>query len=203
MSAATRHKARPTEYAGVVFKSKSEAQVALYLDLRLSQQKKMRSAFRYEPSFLKVDDYVPDFLLHFLEPVHGQPHVMESSWKIVEYKPSQVTETYRDELAGRFEKVMATDFVTSIRSAYGAGSVECELWEGNFYDAKTRTWRYTDPLNDPDFYRRPFDADHVSNWAGGYCSCTPDGWCAWSDDYEDEEWELIKAVRNHRFDLKR
>lgn len=52
----------------------------------------------YEPDFLRLDDYVPDFACQV-------PTLDRRSfwWVVIEYKPRLVTDTYLDELAERFE----------------------------------------------------------------------------------------------------
>lgn len=72
--------AKPTEYRGVRFKSKSEAQLAYMFD---------NSCFGidfwiYEPEKFKLSNgYIPDFLVY----IKGEIF-------IVEYKPKEPTETY-------------------------------------------------------------------------------------------------------------
>lgn len=104
-------KARPTEYKGICYRSKSEAMFARWLDLTRSKwsldSSKRRGAFGhgcgwiYEPDWLRVDDWTPDF------------YVWHSLWvpticidiEIIEYKPSEPTESYVDEMCDRVGKM--------------------------------------------------------------------------------------------------
>lgn len=85
-------KARPTEYEGVVFRSKSEAMFARLLDM-------MNSDWAYEPDYMAVDGWLPDFVIPAVE---EHFHVI---LLVVEYKPSNPTETYINEFAGRISRL--------------------------------------------------------------------------------------------------
>lgn len=82
----TQRKAVPTEYAGVRFRSKSEACFAMYLDHH-------SEFWQYEPELLTLEcGYVPDFLV-----IRHHYHSKQGKWFsaiLIEYKPSQPTETY-------------------------------------------------------------------------------------------------------------
>lgn len=85
------HKARPTMYRGVRFRSKCEAVFARALDLSAI-------VWEYEPEWLRLEDlWTPDF---FGVDVTNTNHGMISM--VIEFKPGEVTETYRDELGNRF-----------------------------------------------------------------------------------------------------
>jgi hypothetical protein len=106
--------ATPTEYKGVVYRSKCEAMFALHLDTELDNQASIRKwlsekrgkkllnlsgGFEYEPSTL-IDGWHPDFLLWEVLPPSGfteneffhQLPTMECCF--VEYKPSRPTKAY-------------------------------------------------------------------------------------------------------------
>lgn len=92
------HEARPTEYKGITFKSKSEAIVARGFDLA-------GALWQYEPSILDKyrdnifkDNYHPDFFV-----VHGVGNDLFKYY--VEYKPIKPTGAYLNELYGRFSKI--------------------------------------------------------------------------------------------------
>lgn len=81
---------RPTEYRGIVFRSKSEAMLACALDASDMW------AWSYESKALRAaSGYVPDFLMmqHTVGPERGGTLI------VAEYKPIRPTETY---LAGMF-----------------------------------------------------------------------------------------------------
>jgi hypothetical protein len=78
-------KAKPTEYNGIRYRSKSEAIVARAINLA-------GWAFNYEPKPPKGCDYTPDFIIE-----------CEFGWKkcltvLLEYKPSQATVTYYENI---------------------------------------------------------------------------------------------------------
>jgi hypothetical protein len=84
--------ARPTEYKGVVYRSKSEAMFAASLDY---QHKK----WLYEPSFCELKDgWRPDFVL----PIQDGNRFF---FQAIEYKPARITETCRNELRDRFTEL--------------------------------------------------------------------------------------------------
>lgn len=144
-------KARPTEYKGIRFRSKSEAIFARYLDLLMAEHGSIdsfrgrdgkilsgRGGFEYEPRTL-VDGWNPDFLLWEVSVPHGdEPHfcwnVPTLNTSFLEYKPSRPTTTYIEEWArgvGRwnemarresFEHYARTDF----RIFYGSPFSSCD-----------------------------------------------------------------------------
>ena len=78
----------PTEYKGVRFRSKSEAIFARAMDLAFPGD----LFWEYEPKDFAIDWWVPDF--HVIHPYSGDC--------LIEYKPSEVTETYKENLGSRF-----------------------------------------------------------------------------------------------------
>lgn len=115
--------ARPTEYKGIRYRSKSEAMFARYLELEAElsaldcsvsgpfyEQRCFgngASGFVYEPEGLEVDGWKPDFLewrvcggkLH-------QSQIPHLSYRMIEYKPSKPTKTYADEFAMRTAAIL-------------------------------------------------------------------------------------------------
>ena len=89
----TIHAARPTEYSGVVFKSKCEAIFARNIDL-------CRGLWEYEPAQRSIGSWRPDFRVVFRNLKHNQLHTF-----IIEYKPSAPTFTYKQELGVRFAQL--------------------------------------------------------------------------------------------------
>lgn len=79
----------PTEYGGVLFRSKSEAIFARNLDL-------LHGIWEYEPERLRVNDWCPDFLLH----ARFAKHML--GFFIIEYKPTLPTDAYFAHARKRF-----------------------------------------------------------------------------------------------------
>ena len=74
-------KAKPTTYRGVRFRSKSEARMAVSLDLATAK-------YVYEPQLGNMDKWLPDFLVSFRMET-AAPFVC-----LMEYKPSLPTQEY-------------------------------------------------------------------------------------------------------------
>jgi hypothetical protein len=119
-------KARPTEYRGVRYRSKSEACLAKLLDDR-------GWLLEYEPAWLAVGGWKPDFAAWSVADARdwdvpvGQFRPL--LW-IIEYKPSDVTPTYRRELERRFNAVR-------LRIG-GLPHWFCKLMMGSFWDEDGR-----------------------------------------------------------------
>lgn len=98
----------PTEYKGIVFKSKSEAIFARCIDLWLASRYDLVGSYVYEPVdwWIAQMDYVPDFDL--MTHLHNQNH---RSTTLIEYKPVKPTDAYMNKLAERAEYlfVMSAD----------------------------------------------------------------------------------------------
>lgn len=108
------HEARPTEYKGITFKSKSEAIVARGFDLL---NFKDGSVWMYEPKILLggKDKYTPDFLL-----VISYEHSL--FLYVIEYKPVIPNITYLNELRGRFEYIYNNQVLPNVRCLLMCGS---------------------------------------------------------------------------------
>lgn len=83
--------ARPTQFDGCLFRSKSEAMFAKYLKDCL-----LIDNFVYEPEFLRSGDWIPDFAI----PCFSGDHML-FTWHIIEYKPARPTDAYLVELHNR------------------------------------------------------------------------------------------------------
>jgi len=83
--------ARPTEFKGVVYRSKSEAMFAASISY-------LGYKWIYEPRFFEIDGWRPDFAI----PVHNGN---EFGFEVIEFKPYRATETYMEELADRFRRL--------------------------------------------------------------------------------------------------
>lgn len=101
--------ARPTEYRGVKFRSKSEAIFARALDLG-------KWVWKYEPEDMRLENgWVPDFWIVMTKPVN--PTIVSV---VVEYKPSHITQTYLQELTSRMIALSDRMIQTSFGLATGS-----------------------------------------------------------------------------------
>jgi hypothetical protein len=110
---------RPTEYKGVRYRSKSEAILAFCMD-------KAGYKFEYEPD-LKCDElkWKPDFIVH-------------EQWSgcvfLLEYKPCEPTETYKEWIANEFKKVKKLDCSNVLNLSEGAFIDTAFIYWNNFYE---------------------------------------------------------------------
>lgn len=99
--------ARPTEYKGIVYRSKSEAMFARYLELRFNPDDDGSCGFIYKPAGFDVGGWIPDFLMWGVRTGtlygHEIPH---TTYTLIEYKPSRPTATYIAEFAMRCETIL-------------------------------------------------------------------------------------------------
>jgi hypothetical protein len=169
--------ARKTEYRGVVYRSKSEAMFARWLELVLQAESECSNAcfgFEYEPR-LEVDRWTPDFLVWEVTPPEPFPAMR---YTLIEYKPSRPTDTYVEEFRQRCERLLATyderGWIEISRQC------DCELYYGSIW---TEQRGYIECISDfgPDVaYNIQIAQETEWNWLGAH---------------ED-------AVRRTRFDLK-
>ena len=85
------HKAIPTNYKGVTYRSKSEAIFAKALDLFFSSRSDLQGSYCYEPIdwWIAPMDYTPDFDL-----VVKMEKDNHRSTTLIEYKPSEPSSSY-------------------------------------------------------------------------------------------------------------
>lgn len=176
--------ARPTEYKGIRFRSKSEAMFARYLDLILDQESRdfhfdyphfirpFSAAFSYEPE-THIEGWKPDFFVHLPGvslKTRNSAHCLGSMdlW-VVEYKPSPPTSTYVEQFLAKGQ--CFRDEIDRIKE-HGSDCVTEYIYYGSFYK-NGRMGKYV----------RDFDGD------------------VWHD--EDDRWadEYIDEIRNYRYDL--
>ena len=102
---------RPTDYRGIKFKSKSEAIMARSLDLEPTIL-----AWEYEPTPFKLDDgWIPDFWFIWK---YKEPGVKSA---FIEYKPSEPTNVYINELKIRYLKLdKKTPDLSNLLLIYGS-----------------------------------------------------------------------------------
>lgn len=92
----------PTEYGGVVFKSKTEAVIARAFDLvSIRTNGHAVCCWEYEPAWAKTSDgWVPDFFVMFMDrSPKREPFVIRY---LAEVKPSEPTGAYMDSLIKKF-----------------------------------------------------------------------------------------------------
>ena len=147
-------KARPTEYKGIRFRSKSEAVFARYLDLLLDVNAMVDAGeaasrgnmlsrgcggFEYEPTTL-VDGWHPDFMFWFMRAPRKMfvnnfcSNVPIFELNFYEYKPTRPTQTYVTEWfknAALWKQLAADEsFEYAIRTCfaiyYGSPFSDCE-----------------------------------------------------------------------------
>lgn len=138
------HKAKPTEYKGIRFRSKSEAMFAYILDNRWD------GFWFYEP--YQVDDYLVDFSLITKN---------EGTYPIeflIEYKPSSPTDTYLEFVFSKYHELK--------EKAFGK-RVSFMLISLNMYDSSFDAEEYYfNPDSDVGYIKRPdTEADVWENWA--------------------------------------
>lgn len=126
MSGSVDYTPRPTEFDGVRFRSKSEAQFGALL------HKSGAIDFIYEPDWTAGDKWVADFAIP-MATKHRDFH-----WILIEYKPKEPTETYLNELTQRFNNarlksnfpcecfVCWLDFYDPIRNPAGACRLDAD-----------------------------------------------------------------------------
>lgn len=105
-----RLEAVPTEYKGVVYRSKCEAMFARWIELELIGNEK-HDCFHYEPEYLRFEDWVPDFSVlrfcknHPFYPNAFLDYMPRVEFEVVEYKPTSPTKTYVKRLLSRFKNL--------------------------------------------------------------------------------------------------
>jgi len=185
--------ARPTEYKGILYRSKSEAMFARYLELQneydvawFSRVQRCwnlaQSGFIYEPELLKVGRWTPDFVRwSTMADTHNHFWLPELSYEVIEYKPSRPTDTYIAEFVERINKL--GEKLQELDGATFASRMTGGLYYGNIWAKERKVIRVVlGPSEDED---------------GNLSSC----WYA--NDYDQNDWlqpfeDQVKAVR---FDL--
>ncbi len=143
---------RLTEYKGIVFRSKSEAMFARYLELEAEEDadlcgpggpfgsrnciSSMLSGFQYEPEYLAVDGWVPDFVRWRIVGPRDANCLPKLAFDVIEYKPSRPTETYVkafmsrcDELGRRYGPYLHLCFVIYYGSIWTTERVLLHVYE--------------------------------------------------------------------------
>lgn len=162
-------KARPTEYRGIVYRSKSEAMFARYLELcRIERSETYRSMLRgqvnapeqnsgfiYEPQGFDVEDWRPDFLVWNVITPGPKLHLPVATYDFIEYKPAKPTDTYAREFSNRCRcidaklaslgriNLLANYYLywgSPFREPCGAFDINKNTWQANAFDPESADW---------------------------------------------------------------
>jgi hypothetical protein len=168
-----KRQARPTEYKGVVYRSKCEAMFARYLELDLADAVDEACelsryggpfftgvtssggwGFVYEPPKPTVGRWVFDFLAWQMSYSHEIcAPVFKLTW--IEYKPSNATETYVNEFQQRCKKAFTEDFFANgIPVGY---EVEAHLYCGSVFNSDRMFVRCVPAVGGSVLIREQFD----------------------------------------------
>ncbi len=140
-------KARPTEFCGIRFRSKSEAMFAYFL------RESARSVyFWYEPDFLPCSTPI-DFVR-----MVDHPERTSLAVQLIEYKPATPSGVYLDELSERFSLCYGQEWGPMVETAVGLVVV------GSAYDpSRSGAWRHRFEF---DHGRAVPVWDWLDNWQG-------------------------------------
>lgn len=95
----------PTEYKGIIFKSKSEAMYARYLDLLDMNYSLLTVAWIYEPKWAEVNGWTPDFYVIIILYPRDKNRIKSIHEFYIEYKPNEPTETYLKKCSKNFNSL--------------------------------------------------------------------------------------------------
>jgi hypothetical protein len=105
-------KAKPTKYKGILYRSKSEARLAVCFE-------SWGWKFKYEPVWSSVPRFKPDFLTED----------QNKNLRVIEYKPVKPNKTYQEELFRNFRTLMQSHQSDPVRER-----LSCELWCVDFWN---------------------------------------------------------------------
>lgn len=124
----TNFEAVPTEYRGVRYRSKCEAMFARWLELSqgvgVDDEANLPGGyaevrgFIYEPEWLEVDGWKPDFLCWHIH--GGRDYSLHFSRDLIEYKPKKPTDAYLDAFKTKAKLLQQTGKVTTSRLFFGS-----------------------------------------------------------------------------------
>jgi len=161
------YEAVPTQYAGVLFRSKSEALFARTLEL-------LGYAWIYEPEWLRcADGYVPDFM--YIPAAGDRSFAMDMKIFVTEYKPHRPTHAYLDQLRKHELEIEARSpgWIGMFDCVYGSFFEKAPVLCSVFFDCSgkliersgsTHPWCNTATLLEAKRYR--FDIDPARAEAG-------------------------------------
>lgn len=136
--------ASPTEYKGVVYRSKSEAMFARWIEL-FYETVGVYYGFKYEPRCLN-SQWVPDFLVWTVNKA-GFPTI---NYTVIEYKPTKPTDTYVSQFNEKCESIYRNE---SLPKAF-RDSVDFMLYYGSVFNQKS------------DCYALSMNAEPKGYWTG-------------------------------------
>jgi len=140
------YKAIPTMFNGVLYRSKSEARLAVCFDA-------WGWDYTYEPEIRSVPGFKPDFRIY-----HESGTI-----RIIEYKPCRPTAKYTVELQRKFNRLSKNN---ADKKMY------CELWCIDFYNHKSerlRIHRESGRFYPMDFTKFPHSFSHGSDFRFDLC----------------------------------
>jgi hypothetical protein len=115
----------PTEYGGIIYRSKCEAMFAKWLTMTGFPSGDLEFIrFDYEPASFCIDGWIPDFVVIRLLPAIP---IDRLHFSVIEYKPCAPTNAYVNQFAARCLKLQETifcanadvDYVIYYGSVYG------------------------------------------------------------------------------------
>jgi hypothetical protein len=176
-------KAIPTEYKGVVYRSKSEAMFARYLEL--SSGDRVHIHYEWEDLILPCG-YVPDFTSIAITAELTDRCPPDLSFNVIEYKPCMPTDTYVCNLIDRFNKIQEI-----LKDGFRGSAINCRV---------TSLLYVGSPFTEKED-RKVLAPSHV-NGSGEiqyhHLSAPKTGWPVEGEtDYTVSMWDLL----NYRFDL--
>jgi hypothetical protein len=118
----------PTEYKGVVYRSKSEAMFARWLEL-FHESIGCHYGFRYEPDFLSAE-WIPDFLVWHVEKRRKFPRI---SYTVIEYKPTKPTDLYLSQFDDKCQRIFKNESLPQEFRERGSFM----LYYGSVFNSKT------------------------------------------------------------------
>lgn len=171
----SRLQATPTEYKGVLYRSKCEAMFARYLDLVIAEDcsyaPESHGGFQYEPKFLSVGGWTPDFLKWQVSIDNDRiPFLYQD---VIEYKPSKPTDAHIATFKKRCLRI--SEFIADTYGSAAYYRTSYQLYYGSVFNAS----------------RGFFDTFSIAQDEIGFYFDGSD----WLHDY-------AKDLSSYRFDLK-
>lgn len=116
-------RAKPTKYNGVLFRSKSEAKLAVCLDA-------WKTPWEYEPD-VEHEHWKPDFL--FCIDIQWKSKDLRVGY-LIEYKPILPNQNYISELSRHFNAIFNSE--DEVKSFLNVDALFYELWCIDFWNKK-------------------------------------------------------------------
>lgn len=173
------YKAKPTKFAGVTFRSKSEATFCFALSNYLSMFADEDSWIDYEPSGLKTENgYTPDFLAK--TSLFGKEVSL-----LIEYKPALPNRDYLIEITKRFRELIGDHIYQNAVLAIGTCyDRNVKLFDLSFC-SKRKCWTWRDDK------WLPYNWNH----GGGFSSISEERFDLAQRNVCEQSYGFSKAVR--------